>query len=59
MLDQNNLTFKRPMFTYANASKKPCKIYFIYLGNKEIYCILRHAAHWRYQHCCVGVRIGL
>ena len=40
-----NLTCKRPTFTYANTCKKNThKIHFIYFGNKEIYCILRHAA---------------
>ena len=30
------------MFTYANAHKKsPLEIHFIYLGNKEIYCIFK------------------
>jgi len=33
------LTFERPAFTYVNACWKMFQeIYFIYLGNKEIYC---------------------
>jgi hypothetical protein len=41
---KNNLAFKQRMFTYVKAHKKiPMYIYFIYLGNKKIYCILRHA----------------
>jgi hypothetical protein len=39
------LAFKQPTFAYANPYKKPPhEIHFIYLGNKEIYCTLRHAA---------------
>jgi capsid portal protein len=39
------LTIKQPTFVYVNTCKKkpPLEIHFIYLGNKEIYCILRHA----------------
>jgi hypothetical protein len=35
------LTFIRPAFTYVNAHKNTPKIDFIYLGNKEIYCIFK------------------
>jgi len=34
------LIFKRPVFTYMNTQE----INFVYLGSKEIYCILRHPA---------------
>ena len=33
------LNFKRSVY-----KKTPLKVHFMYLGNKEIYCILRHAA---------------
>jgi hypothetical protein len=40
-----SLTCKTPTFAYANTRKTNThKIHFIYLGNKAIYCILRHAA---------------
>jgi len=40
------LTIKRPMIAYANAQKKiPLEIHYIYLGNKEIYCI--------FKTCCI------
>ena len=33
------------MSAYADALKElPLEIAFIYLGNKEIYCLLRHVA---------------
>jgi hypothetical protein len=33
------------MVTYANKhNKPPLQINFMYLGSKEIHCILRHAA---------------
>jgi hypothetical protein len=35
--------FQRPVLEYTGASRKmPLEINFIYLGNKKIYCILRH-----------------
>jgi len=41
---EESLTSKRPAFTYANKHYKNAKIHLIYVGSKEIYCILRHAA---------------
>jgi len=39
-----NLMSEQPIFPDANAHfKTPLELHFIYLCNKEIYCILRHA----------------
>jgi len=39
-----NFMFEQPIFPEANAHfKTPLELHFIYLCNKEIYCILRHA----------------
>jgi len=41
----NHLTFKWPTFAYVNTHKKTPEINFIYLGNKELYCI--------FKTCCI------
>jgi hypothetical protein len=40
-LQQLLLTFKMPLLAYANAHKNTPKIYFMCLGNKEVYCICK------------------
>jgi hypothetical protein len=36
------ITFERPVFAYMNSPRRtPLEMYFVYLGNKEIYCIFK------------------
>jgi hypothetical protein len=52
-----DLTFKQPTFAYANACKEtPLEIDFIYLGNKDIYCIFKT---WLMHLCKVWIQVFL
>jgi len=40
----NNLISQRPNFAHGNAhNRTPPEVHVIYLGNKEILCVIRHA----------------
>jgi len=40
--NNNNSTFKWPTFSFVHTSERtPLEIHLIYLGNKEIYCIIK------------------